>query len=89
MGNQNNSGVLLFTVYQNGQPARFWPCYLVEQVTAAFSGKANSIAMFSPLGSGTEANVFVSDLSVTAAPTRALAAYIPSTSASPSLAALR
>ena len=66
MGNQQNTGLLLFTLYQRGQPARFWPCHLAEHVEGTFSGKANSVDMFSPLGPGSESDVYVSDLSITA-----------------------
>jgi hypothetical protein len=65
LGNQQNTGVLLFTVYQRGAPPRTWPCGLAEHTEAAFSGKANSIDLFSPLGLGSEADVQIANLSVT------------------------
>ena len=77
MGNQHPTnttltGVLLFTLYQRGQPPRVWPCHLAERFDSSYSGKYKCVDMFAPLGAGSEADVFLSDLSVTSSETTML-----------------
>ena len=68
MGNRQVSGLLSFTVYTRGTPPRHWVCGIIEQQTGVIRHD-NTLALLSPLGAGSEADVLLSNLGIGAGAT--------------------